>query len=387
MPVPLIRVLMVDDDEEEFVIVSRHLKKATAAEYTVEWVDSFEKAVQAFRDDKYDVYLLDYNLGERTGIDLLRAMREAGSNRPVILLTGQGNIDVDMLAMELGAFDYLEKSAVAAPVLERSIRYAIENYRVREQLREANEALEQRVQQRTAELNRSNTQLQRFAEIVASDLQQPLQALRQYITSVERTEPLSIDAVFLAIRNMELLVHLVLNYARTREQRTPFVPIALESVVREIHDEFRARFEDIGVTLTTGALPVIRGDQRLIKGLFENLIDNALKYRGPHPPHIDISAELRGHLWLCQVTDNGVGVPGEECHEVFLMFARGTQCGDVPGVGIGLALCRKIVEYHGGRIWLDPGKMEGTTVSLSLPALEEEDQGGPTPCPQAVQLG
>jgi signal transduction histidine kinase len=116
----------------------------------------------------------------------------------------------------------------------------------------------------------------------------------------------------------------------------------------------------------SGVLPTIQGDQRLIKGLFENLLDNALKYR-KGTPHIEVSAEQRGQLWLCQVVDNGVGVPEEEGHEVFLMFARGSQSGSVPGVGIGLALCRKIVEYHGGRIWLDSGKGEGTTVSFTLP--------------------
>lgn len=371
MHAPVIRVLMVDDDEEEFVIVNRHLTKAAAASYAVEWVDSFDLALDRIGADLHDVYLLDYNLGDRTGIDLMRAMRERGCNRPVILLTGQGNIDVDMLALELGAFDYLEKDAIAPALLERSIRYAIENYRVRQELRAANDALEQRVQERTAELNRSNTQLQRFAEIVATDLQLPLQALRQYVTDVDEHAPLSLDAVFLAIRNMELLVHLVLNYARTRDQRTPFISIALADVIEEIHQEFQARFEDTGAELQVGELPTIVGDPRLVKGLFENLIDNALKYRSQRPLTIAIATESHGAMSLCQVVDNGVGVPGEEANEVFLMFARGTQCGAVPGVGIGLALCRKIAEYHGGRIWLDSGKSKGTTVSISLPVESE----------------
>lgn len=362
-----IRVLMVDDDEEEFILVNRHLMKAAAESYAVEWADSFEKALVSLDCDVYDVYLLDYNLGDRTGIDLLRVMRERGCTRPVILLTGQGNPEVDRRAMELGAFDYLEKGAVAPALLDRSVRYAIENYRAREELRLANEALEQRVAERTAELHRSNTQLQRFAEIVASDLQQPLQALRQYVSDGDKIGPLSLDAIFLSIRNMELLVHLVLNYARTRDQRTPFVPIDLTKTIDEIYDEFASRFEDSGAQLVCHDLPSIQGDPRLVKGLFENLLDNALKYRGRRPPEIEVSAVQHAGMWICQVSDNGVGIPGEEANEVFLMFARGGQHGDVPGVGIGLALCRKIAEYHGGRIWVDSGKTEGTTVSISLP--------------------
>ena len=369
MTASAIRVLVVDDDEEEFIIVSRYLKKAAAADYAVEWSDSFENAFSTVQQARHDIYLVDYNLGDRTGIDLLREMRECGCTRPVILLTGQGNLDVDMLAMELGAFDYLEKGAVAPALLERSIRYAIENYRVREALREANDVLEQRVQERTSELNRSNQQLQRFAEIVASDLQQPLEALRHYIGDLaisHETGAVPLDAVFLAARNMELLVHLVLNYARTRDQRTPFEGVPLAEIVAEVEQEFRNRIDAAGSTFSAGKLPVIQGDRRLIKGLFENLLDNALKYRA-RDPRIEVAAEQRGQLWLCHVMDNGIGVPEEEGHEVFLMFARGTQVGSVAGVGIGLALCRKIVEYHGGRIWLDSGKGEGTTVSFTLP--------------------
>lgn len=363
----VIRVLMVDDDEDDFIIVNRHLIQAATTAYSIDWVDSYGRAVETLESDDHDIYLLDYNLGERTGIDLLRFMRERGCQRPAILLTGQGAIDVDRFAMELGALDYLDKHAIAPAVLDRSIRYAIENYRVREELRAANEALEQRVQERTAELNRSNTQLQRFAEIVASDLQMPLQALRQYIAEVDEHNPPSCDAVFLAIRNMELLVHLVLNYACTRDHRAPFTPIVLDDVMREIHNEFQGRFQDIGAQIEFDHLPTIKGDPRLIKGLFENLVDNALKYRTDRAPEITIAAEPHGPMTVCHVADNGPGVPGEEANEVFLMFARGSQCDNVPGVGIGLALCRKIAEYHGGRIWLDSGKSEGTTVSISLP--------------------
>ncbi len=180
-----IRVLVVDDDEEEYIVVDKYLRRAVTATYSVDWVSSFEKALETVAADVHDICLLDYQLGEHTGLELLREMRGRGYQRPVILLTGHGNVEVDMQAMELGAFDYIEKTNLTPALIERSIRYAIENYRVREALREANEELESRVRERTAELHRSNLELEQFAEIVARDLQQPLRMLAEHVSSIE----------------------------------------------------------------------------------------------------------------------------------------------------------------------------------------------------------
>jgi len=228
-----IRVLVVDDDEDEYIVVDKYLRRAVTETYSVDWVSSFEKALEFVAKDVHEICLLDYQLGEHTGIELLREMRARGYRRPVILLTGHGNVEVDMQAMELGAFDYIEKAHLTPALIERSIRYAIENYRVRAALREANEELENRVRERTAELHRSNLELEQFAEIVARDLQQPLRMLADHVGIIEPelagADPRkmldsltgSMDCVFLEVRNMELLVQLVLDYSLTRRQRQP----------------------------------------------------------------------------------------------------------------------------------------------------------------------
>jgi len=374
-----IRVLVVDDDEEEYIVVDKYLRKAVTATYSVDWVSSYEQALEAVAEDVHEICLLDYQLGEHTGIELLREMRGRGYRRPVILLTGHGNVEVDMQAMELGAFDYLEKTHLTPALIERSIRYAIENHRVRDALREANEELENRVRERTAELHRSNLELEQFAEIVARDLQQPLRMLTENVSALEpelagadsqeRLDSLteSIDCVFLEVRNMEMLVQLVLDYSLTRRQRQPFSDIDLGEIARAVCTSLDYRIQRAGATVTIGELPIVKGDRRLMRGVFENLIDNAVKYRSKEPPRIEIVASRKGDQWFCEVHDNGLGIAEEDADEIFLMFSRGSHGQSARGVGIGLALCRKIVEYHGGHIWVDSRGEGGSTFFFSLP--------------------
>lgn len=379
MTKPAYNVLVIDDDEEEYRVVSRHLRKADAAAYAVTWIPSYEKALAEALDLNHDICLLDYHLGEHTGIGLLRAMRAAGYRHPVILLTGQGNIEVDMQAMELGAFDYLEKSGLTAGLLDRSIRYAIENHRVREELRRTNEELERRVQERTAELHRSNLELEQFAEVVAGDLQQPLRRVLKHVNAYapaansedphEAMEALRemMHGTMLDVRNLDLLVTLVLEYSLTRRQRAPFEDVDLAAICRDACQRLNHRIKKAEARIEIGEMPVVKGDSRLLMGLLENLLDNALKYRSERPLEIQISATNKGEVWLCQVRDNGVGIAEEDFDEIVVMFERGEDEDPTQSPGIGLPLCRKIVEYHGGRLWADSAGDVGTTICFSLP--------------------
>ena len=379
MTKPTFTVLVIDDDEEEYRVVTRYLRKAAAATYEASWIASYEQALAEALDREHDICLLDYHLGEHTGIGLLRAMRAAGYQRPVILLTGQGNVDIDLQAMELGAIDYLDKSGLTAELLERSIRYAIENHRVREALRKSNEELERRVQERTAELHRSNLELEQFAEVVAGDLQEPLRRVLKHVSTLEHAansdDPrVALDALremmhgtMLDVRNLDLLVTLVLEYSLTRKQRAPFDDVDLGALCREARARLDYRIRPLSAKVEIGDLPVVHGDSRLLMGLFENLLDNAIKYRSDRPLEIQVRATQKGDVWFCQVRDNGIGMAEEDFDEVVVMFARGDEECETKSPGIGLPLCRKIVEYHGGRLWADSGGDVGTTVCFSLP--------------------
>lgn len=373
----IVRVLLVDDDKEDYTLVNRYLKKARTGPFDVQWVPGFEEALAAIETGSHNVCLLDYRLGELTGLDLLRKVQALGVDLPVILLTGRGSFELDIEAMELGAFDYLDKADITPALLERSIRYTIENHSARVALRKANEELELRVRERTAELHRSNRDLEEFANVVARDLQACLQGITCQIEQMKLPEPGGEDAdlryrllnpVLHAAKNMELLVQSVLDYSRVGKEAKPVEMVDLSVVVEEVCGELRDTITGAGATVEVGPLPPVRGDGKLLAGLFENLLSNAIKFRGEQPPKVRLSADRKGAWWLCAVSDNGIGVEEEEADEIFLMFARGAGKTGYPGIGIGLAMCRKIVQYHGGKIWVDSNPEGGSTFYITFPA-------------------
>ena len=377
---PTVRVLLVDDDKDVYTLIRRYLKKASSGPFEVQWAASFEEALGAIDGTEHDVCLLDYRLGERTGVELLTKVRASGRELPVIVLTGLGSFELDMEFMGMGAFDYLEKAELTPALLERSIRYTIENHRARAALRKANEELEQRVRERTAELDRSNRDLEQFANVVAHDLQIPLQTITREIKQMktqeagyeeELTPGLAsryLDPVLHAVRNMELMVKCVLDCSQMRRETRPFEMLDLSDIVKEACAELDSIITEAHATIEVGTMPSVRGGHRCLVGLFENLLSNAIKFRGTDPPKIRIWAERKGDSWLCAVSDNGIGVKDEDADDIFLMFNRGTVKTDYPGIGIGLAMCRKIIQGHGGTIWVDSKEDGGSTFYFTFPA-------------------
>lgn len=373
-----ISVLLVDDDPEEHLLVRKYLRNARTGSYDLMAVTAFSDALDALRDHAFEVVLVDYYLGNRLGTELLEEMRQRVIDVPAILLTGRGSLQTDLQAMELGAADYLEKGALTPELLERSIRYAVGNHRAQAQLRRANEDLEVRVRERTQELDRSNQALERFAQVVAQDLQEPLRALTRQIQDIKaqsrRKECASVladlDRVALSARNMELLIRSVLEYSGVARDTQAPKAVDLQKTVANICAEVQTMLRDAGATVNAQGLPTVKGHPELLAGLLENLIDNAVTFRADRPLAIDISAERKGDDWLCVVRDNGIGIRNEDLDDIFLMFHRGGRGEERAGIGMGLALCRKIVEYHGGKIWADSQLGEWSAFYFSLPAEE-----------------
>lgn len=370
-----VRILLIDDDEEQFVIVQRYLKRAKAGTYEIEWVSSFEAALESASDDLHDLCLLDYQLGARTGIELLGELRAKGLTFPVILLTGQGSYELDLDAMGRGVSDFLDKNDLNPILLERSIRYTVENHRARVALKRMNEELEERVRERTAELNKSNQELEQFANVVARDLQTPLRALQEQVLRVRDRESGEgavahrlLDPVLHATQNIELLVRSVLDHARAGRGSAAKENVGLNEVALEAWTKLEASAAELGAELDAGDLPALPGNRNQLLGLFENMFDNALKYHGDAAPRITVSAERQDNQWRIDISDNGAGIGEEDSEEIFLMFSRLRSEETCEGVGIGLAICRKIVKHHGGRLWFDSEPGEGTTFHLLLPA-------------------
>jgi FixJ family two-component response regulator len=156
----LLKVLLIEDDEDDFVLVRDLLSEVLSQDFELEWVQSCDAALETIRSRDHDVCLLDYRLGERSGLELLRDLMKSGFEAPIIFLTGQGGYELDVEAMRAGAADYLVKGQIRADLLERSIRYSIERKHVENELRKYRHRLEELVQERTTQLEQVNRSLQ-----------------------------------------------------------------------------------------------------------------------------------------------------------------------------------------------------------------------------------
>jgi signal transduction histidine kinase len=254
-----------------------------------------------------------------------------------------------------------------------------------EQILRLNADLEQRVADRTAELNerakdlaRSNTELQQFAYVASHDLQEPLRMVASFTQLLAKRYKDKLDddardfinyAVDGATR-MQTLISDLLNYSRVGTQGKPLVPTDSEALFKRVLETLRFNIEESGAEILSDALPMVMADPQQLGQLFQNLLTNALKFRGEKPPSVRISAERDGNEWKISIRDNGIGISPEHADRIFIIFQRLHTRTEYPGTGIGLAIGKKIVERHGGRIWIEPSPGGGTTFCFTIAAAE-----------------
>jgi signal transduction histidine kinase len=225
------------------------------------------------------------------------------------------------------------------------------------------------------ELERRNAELESFAAMVAHDLRQPLQVVGGFAALLAERSGGSHDeradrylaAIERGVGNMTAMVESMLEYARAGGAEAP-VNLITDShrIVADVIDGLEGSMSG-GQVVVNGQLPVLPADPAELSRLFENLIGNALKFRADTPPVVQIAAERDGNAWRFTVQDNGMGVSPDFADRLFGMFARERRA-DRPGTGVGLAICRKIVEHHGGRIWFEAAPEGGSIFSFTLPA-------------------
>jgi len=216
---------------------------------------------------------------------------------------------------------------------------------------------------------RMEAELRGYADVVAHDLREPITGIAHLVTLLERRadEPPSPEVLALLRASTERargLIDGVLTYARAGELNRERV--ALAEVMAEVTQDLGPSLEAADATVEVGELPEVDGDPRQLRRLLQNLVGNAVKFRGDQAPRVEVSA-LRGEgAWVVTVRDNGVGIEPEHAGRIFAMFAR--MNGETEGTGIGLAVCRRVVEAHGGRIWVEPGDGGGSAFRFTLPA-------------------
>ncbi len=239
---------------------------------------------------------------------------------------------------------------------------------------------EQALRETRAELERSNEDLEQFAYAASHDLQEPLRTVSNYLQLLERRYGDELDAdaedfIEFAVdgaERMHGMIQALLEYSRVDTRGDPLEPTDLQTVYDEARRNLHVAIEESDARVTAGDLPRVQGNEDQLVQLLQNLLDNAVKYAGETRPRVHVSAEPAGGQWVVAVEDDGIGMAPGETEQVFQIFERLHGRESYSGTGIGLAMCRRIVDRHGGDIWIDSGRGDGSTVSFTLPAVTDD---------------
>ena len=230
-----------------------------------------------------------------------------------------------------------------------------------------------------AELARSNKELEMFAYVASHDLQEPLRAVAGFVELLRQRYTGKLDGkadeyINFAVdgsKRMQTLINGLLEYSRVSSRGITFGVVASEAALAAAATNLRLAIEESQAVLTHDPLPEVSGDSSQIARLLQNLLGNALKFRGPTPPRIHIGAEQHGAEWQFSIRDNGIGIDQKFFDRIFIIFQRLHTHQQYAGTGLGLAICKRIVEHHGGRIWVESEPDHGTTFYFTLPALTQ----------------
>ncbi len=384
---PRPRVLLVDDRPDNLLALTAVLEPLGADLVTAR---SGEEALRHLLGEEFAVIVLDVQMPVLDGFETARLIKQRERTRhiPIVFLTAiSGEPEHYLRGYEVGAVDYVYKP-FAPEILRAKVRVFIELWqrgaiieRQRTELEarladldRANETLARQA----VELERSNAALERFAEIAAHELRQPLHNVAgfQDLLLYRHREALGDQAAQLAERaaagvdEARSLIGALLGYAKAGSEPLRREPVPMGEVLDEARREVSG-LDEQGATVVSATLPVVWGDRRLLVRVLSNLLDNAAKFRSEEPPRVRVRAERVDGLWKVVVRDNGIGIDQADMPRLFTVFARLRPKDERPGHGVGLALCRRIVERHGGAIGCEPAPGGGTAVWFTLPVAEE----------------
>ncbi len=361
---PRLNVLIVDDDEIDRELVRRCLNREDQSVNIFECND-LPEAIRTFDENTIDIALLDLGLPSSTGLATLHAFREAAPDIPVVLLSGLEDESIAVKAVEDGAEDFIKKDGLEQIWLSISLKNAIHRHRLK----------------RTLEV--ANLDLKQFAYVASHDLQEPLRAIFGYARLLRKNAANKLDEREIVLfqnieegaERMQNLIDGLLQYSQSSRDFSEWTMTELNGCVESACKNLHVLIEETDAILEVGKLPTVLGSRTLLTQLFQNLIGNAVKYRGEQQPRVVIEATSSSGFITVSVQDNGIGIAENYHKQVFGIFKRLHRREEYAGTGIGLALCEKIVEGHGGSIYIEPTETSGTRFVFRLPKLQKSSLG------------
>jgi two-component system, sensor histidine kinase and response regulator len=394
-------ILIVDDNPLSLHLLFSYLDQSG---FKVLVSKDGQSAIEQTRLAKPNLILLDVVMPETDGFETCRLLKEDSetSDIPVIFMTALSETTDKVRGFQVGAVDFVTKPLEYEELLVRVSTHLTLSHLHRE-LQERNACLEQEVTRREkietvlktymAKLERSNEELQHFAYVASHDLQEPLRTITSYLQLLERRYKAKLDGsaqdfIMYAIDGAERMKRLItdlLAYSQVTSKAQPYKKVDLGQVVQETLSDLELRLKQVEGQVEVDNLPTIEADPIQMRQLLQNLISNALKFhRKEEPPLVKIKASLlKGQESLlaepfavtevCQITveDNGVGFDEKDRERIFQMFQRLHRRSEFEGTGIGLSICRKIVERHGGAITTQSSPGHGATFIVTLPVTQE----------------
>jgi len=365
------RLLIVDDEAPQLKALCDTLSEKG---YEIVGKTSPIAALDALRDSPFDLLLTDLRMPEMDGIEFLQHARTIDPELVAIMMTGHGAIDTAVEAMKSGAIDYILK-----PFKLREVIPAIERALSVRRLRVENQQLQQRVQDRTRELEALNKELEAFAHSVSHDLRSPLRAVNRYSFLVMRDYAADLPEMAIPLlRFIEQsaqkalnLVDVLLEFSRTSRQEITRQPLCIREMVQQIIDELAPDRTDRAVSFKIGDLPNCDGDWDLLRQVWINLISNAQKFtRQRTEAIVEIGSANSGEL-VYFVRDNGAGFDMKYAERVFEVFQRLHRADEFEGTGVGLSVVQRIIHRHGGRIWAEGTPGKGAAFFFTVPTAQE----------------
>jgi signal transduction histidine kinase len=363
-----LRVLLIEDNHLDAELVLRAMR-LDGFDVSARVVQDEAGFVEALRTHCPEVVLADYNLPTWRGMEALDVLRRKGLDIPMIMVSGALGDVTAVECIKQGATDYVLKDGLARlpEVVRRALREKQE-HGLRHQA-------EKDLAKKAEELARSNADLEQFAYVASHDLQEPLRMVTAYTQLLAERYRGKLDdnadkfigyASEGALR-MQVLIQDLLAFSRVGRKESAGESVDCELIMKDVLQTLASSIQESGAVVTYANLPAVWADRTQMAQVFQNLIGTAIKFRGKEPSLISVQAEKSDQQWLFTVRDNGIGIAPEDAENIFVVFQRLHARTEYPGNGIGLAICKKIIERYGGRIWVESQAGSGSVFKFSLP--------------------